>query len=236
MTIGDREIELGGERLDYRLKRSERKTLGISVTPDGELIVTAPEDADQERIDEKLQKRAAWILDKLDLLSHLPPAIPERQFVPGETHLFLGRQYRLKVDRDQVGTERRDGRIVVGGVPADEPARIRNRLHRWYQREAIAVFSDRLSSCWKKTQTPSPRPKLKVSSMERRWGSYLRNSHSVMLNYQLVQAPIPLIDYVITHELCHIDHGDHGPAFLTGLNRMMPDWERRKVRLEAFFS
>ena len=72
--------------------------------------------------------------------------------------------------------------------------------------------------------------------MERRWGSYLRNSHSVMLNYQLVQAPIPLIDYVITHELCHIDYDDHGPAFLAGLNRMMPDWERRKLRLEALFS
>lgn len=235
MSTEDREIELGGEPLDYRLKRSARKTLGISVTPDGELIVTAPEDVEQERIDQKLQKRAAWILDKLDLVSHLPPAIPKRQFVPGETHLFLGRQYRLKVDRDQLGTERRDGRIIVGGVPADEPTRIRNRLHRWYQREAVTIFDERLGSCWKKTQNIYPRPKLKIASMERRWGSYLRQSHSVMLNYQLVQAPVQLIDYVITHELCHIDHGHHGSAFLAGLNRMMPDWERRKVRLEAFF-
>lgn len=178
------------------MKRSEQRTLGISVTPDDEVIVTAPEYAEQEHIDERRQKRAV-LIRQTGFVSNLPRAIPAHQFLPGETHLFLGRQYKLKVDQDQLGTERRYGRIIVGRVPADQPTRIRNRLRRWYQREAVTIFGKRLGSCWKKIQNTHARPNLKFSSMERHWCRYLRQSHSVMLNYQLVQTPVQLIDYVI---------------------------------------
>ena len=72
--------------------------------------------------------------------------------------------------------------------------------------------------------------------MERRWGSYVAATHSLVLNHALIQVPMPLIDYVITHELCHIEHPNHGAEFERLLVRMMPDHANRKSKLELVFT
>ena len=72
--------------------------------------------------------------------------------------------------------------------------------------------------------------------MERRWGSYVPASHSLVLNHVLVQVPVPLIDYVITHELCHLPHPNHGAEFTHLLGKLMPDHARRKAKLEQVFT
>lgn len=200
--------------------------------PDGSVQVTAPQDADETEIEQRVRKRAAWILDKVDEAVLRAPPLPERRYVPGETHLYLGRQYRLRVEPETMGTRREEDRIIVGGVPADASWRIRNRLFRWYEREGYRIFAERLSLCIMPFGSGLDRPQLKIAAMDRRWGSYVPESHSLILNHMLVQVPVPLIDYVITHELCHIGNPNHGPAFEQQLTRMMPDHVKRKLRLE----
>ena len=80
------------------------------------------------------------------------------------------------------------------------------------------------------------RPRLKVDDMELRWGSYVPASHSLVLNHVLVQVPVPLIDYVITHEICHIPYPNHGPEFDRLLTKIMPDHALRKAKLELVFT
>lgn len=236
MSGAARQLNIGGEAFDYTLTRSARKTMGISVRPDGSVVVAAPEAAETAEIEAILRKRAAWILDKIDESVLRTPPLPPRKYLPGETHYYLGRQYRLRVEPEAAGTRREEDRLIVGGVPADEPRRIRNRLFRWYETEGNRIFSERLALCIRPFGSDIKRPKLKIADMERRWGSYVPTSHSLVLNHVLVQVPVPLIDYVITHELCHMDNQHHGPEFERLLTRVMPDHALRKQKLELVFT
>ena len=228
------EIEVGGHRITFLLKRSSRKTLGISVMPDGQVVVTAPIVADLEDIGLKVRKRAAWILNKQAESASRPLGLGSRRYLPGESHLFLGQHYRLRVDPDQLGTKRNGDRIIVGGVGPDEPSRIRNRLNRWYSREARHVFSSRLDECLPLFGDEIPRrPKLQIKPLEKRWGSYVSRSGTLILNRRLVEASIPQIDYVIVHELCHVIIPNHSVAFERSLSQRIPDWKDRKRALEA---
>jgi predicted metal-dependent hydrolase len=236
MTAEPLQMVIGDEAFDYTLRRSARKTLGISVRPDGSVVVAAPEATETAQIEVLLRKRAAWILDKIDESVLRTPPLPPRKYLPGETHYYLGRQYRLRVEPETPGTRREEDRLIVGGVAADEPRRIRNRLFRWYETEGNRIFSERLAVCIRPFGQSINRPKIKIAEMERRWGSYVPASHSLVLNHVLVQVPVPLIDYVITHELCHIDNPHHGPAFERLLARIMPDHAQRKQKLELVFT
>lgn len=227
-----RELAVGSEVISYSLKRTARKTLGISIAPDGSVHVSAPQDTDEAQIEQRMQKRAAWILNKIDESVLRAPPLPERRYLPGETHLYLGRQYRLRVEPGTLGTRREDDRIIVGGVPANAPSRIRNRLYRWYEREGDRIFAERLTQCMRFFGSDIKRPRLKIAALERRWGSYVTESHSLILNHALVQVAVPLIDYVITHELCHIGMPNHGSAFEQLLSKIMPDHAQRKGKLE----
>lgn len=227
------EIEVGGHRISFQLKRSSRNTLSIAVLPSGDTLVTAPHAAELEAIKGKLRKRAAWILDRQDDVSARPLATSPRLWVPGETHLFVGRQYRLRVDPNVMGTRRDGNYIIVGGVRPDEPKRVRNRLNRWYTSEGRRIFADRLDKCLKLFRSELlKRPALRIMPLEKRWGSYSGATNTLILNRRLIQAGMPEIDYVIVHELCHMKHPTHDDDFWMLLSRLMPDFRRRKDRLE----
>lgn len=228
-------LEIGRESITFRLRRSARKTLGISVDPEGEVLVTAPEAATMDSVTTIIRRRAAWILDKQAEVFARPVPTTPRRYVPGETHRFLGRQYRLSVEPDTRGTRREGDRIIVGGVSADEPRRIRNRLNNWYSREAREIFPERLAACFALFRGEIDRsPKLKISPLEKRWGSFIQASHTLILNRALVQASLPLIDYVVIHELCHAWHPNHDHDFIAVLHAKLPDWAARKKELDLF--
>jgi predicted metal-dependent hydrolase len=188
-----------------------------------------------EAIEERLRKRAAWIIRQQRYFAQFQPRTPERRYVAGETHLYLGRQYRLKIvpdEREMVKLVR--GFIFVHATSrANGSGRVRELLEDWYRSRARVKFPERIKACLKAFPTPEEfRPKgLIIRKFRRRWGS-MSPSGRLLLNLRLIQAPIDAVDYVITHELCHIAEPHHGPAFLDLLSRVMPDWERRKSRLE----
>ena len=90
-------LQYGEQRIEYRVVRRQRKTLEIAVNPDASVVITAPMDASTEAIEQKLRKRAAWVTRQQRYFTQFLPRTPERSFIAGETHLYLGRQYRLKV-------------------------------------------------------------------------------------------------------------------------------------------
>ena len=226
-------IEFGRESICYEVQFfASRRTLGIEVHPDQRVVVRAPTGCSTDVIAERVQKRASWISRQIADFQRYNPRTPQRQYLSGETHLHLGRQYRLKVisgDVASVKLSRGYLTVTVSGVPDRE--RVRTMLHRWNLERAKDVFEEVLI----KTLTRSniaQHPRIIVRAMQSRWGS-LSRAGTMTLNSQLIRAPRACIEYVITHELCHLTHRDHDASFYRTLGQLMPDWEKRKQRLEA---
>lgn len=227
-------LPYGDGEIAFRLERRERKTLAISVGPNAEVEVVAPKSASLEKILEKVRKRAPWIQRQQRFFSQFRPRTPERQYIAGETHLYLGRQYKLKVVQhiqQRVALYR--GRLVVYSTRPKDRELTKTLLEQWYRDRAQTKFRERIAHC--QHYFPSPdkyEPSgLTVMQLRQRWGS-MTPSGKLILNRALIQASVDAIDYVITHELCHLRHNNHSTAFFELLDRVMPDWEKRKLKLE----
>lgn len=235
MTAPEHFSMLYGEtRIDYQVVRRARKTLEIAVEPDASVVIAAPEDASLEAIEAKLRKRAAWVTRQQRFFSQFLPRVPPRAFLPGETHLYLGRQYRLKVvPHVQQAVKMMHGYFIVQTHRPLSPDVTQELVEAWYRERAHIKFGERIEINLRRfADAEAHRPKgLTVRHLKQRWGSMSPGSR-LMLNRRLIEAPMDAIDYVITHELCHVTEPHHGAAFYELLQLVMPDWERRKLRLE----
>ena len=224
-------IHYGNSRIDYRLLFCRRKTMEIAVHPDGSVVVKAPENAAVEQIEKKLGKRARWVIKQRLYFKQFQPRTPPRCYVNGETHLYLGRQYRLRATKGKENSVRlSSGYFHVTTRSKPTPEKVKRLLDLWYLEKACIQFADSLSRCHRKF-TEDPYPQLSVRKMRRRWGS-LSLRGRLTLNVDLIRTPKECIDYVITHELCHFKHHNHGPRFYRLLDSIMPDWKKVKHRLE----
>jgi predicted metal-dependent hydrolase len=229
-------LKYGGGEIPFRISQGERSKLIINVFPDMRVEVLAPVSKPLDAILARVDRRAQWIVKQWRYFEQYQPTQPERRFVSGETHVYLGRQYRLKVAKAPVSNVKLIGRHfrVQHSDPGDSSA-ISGVLRDWYVRHALALFTARadhwLSEC--RVLSRPERPKLLVRPMTRRWGSCSKKG-TITLNVDLVKVPLTYIDYVIVHELCHMKIHNHSPAFYRLLTRCMPDWKQRKERLEGF--
>jgi len=229
-----RSVRYGGIVIEFELVRADRRTLEIAVLPDGAVLVKAPRRAREDDVLERVARRARWILRQQRYFAQFQPRTPPRRYVGGETHLYLGRQYRLAIEDGAA-----EGVRLVGGwfhvtVRPDlrSAERVRQLLDRWYAERARLRLTERLHDCWAWFPAAGrSQPTLRLRRMRTRWGS-LSRSGALSLNPDLVRAPRECIDYVILHELCHLIEPDHGPEFRRLLERVLPDWERRKHQLE----
>ncbi|MFW5452194.1 M48 family metallopeptidase [Thioalkalivibrio sulfidiphilus] len=226
-------LSYGRDTIRYEVRfLASRKTLAIEVHPDSRVLVRAPVGCPEALIAERVQKRAAWICRQLAEFERYRPRTPARQYLNGESHLYLGRQYRLKpLSGDTTSVKLARGQLLVSLPGEPDPERVKALLHRWYLDRARTIFSEVLETSlfhFKGAQ----QPRLIVRTMQSRWGS-LSRAGTMTLNVNLVRAPRPCIEYVVTHELCHITHRDHDARFFKLLGQVMPDWEQRKQRLEA---
>lgn len=230
-------IAYAGQIIDYQARYSTRKTLAISVQPDGSVEVVAPNGTMQGVIEQRLHRRASWVLGQRRYFDQFHPRTPRRRHVSGETHLYLGRQYRLKVEE---GAEERirlkGGYFWVTVAGRAESGYVARLMAGWYREHAMTKLSERFATVTKRFARVLPRlPTLVIRPMRRRWGSYSSNGR-ITLNIDLVRASLPCVDYVIVHELAHARHPNHGRAFFDLLGQMMPDWERRKAALERMLA
>ena len=234
MSPEHRYLEFGEQIISYTVVRRARKTLEIAVEPDCSVCLVAPLDCPSDAIEAKLRRRAPWVLRQQRYFSQFLPRTPARKYVAGETHLYLGRQHRLKViPHVQRSVKLLRGELVVQTHHPLSPDVTHAMLEAWYREKAKAKFAERIEvNLQRFPDAEKFRPKaVIIRALRQRWGS-LSPGGRLLLNGRLIQAPLDAIDYVITHELCHVVELNHGAAFFELLQRVMPDWERRKVRLE----
>lgn len=225
-------VKFGSRFIDFILQYRERKSLSIKIYPDNAVEVLAPINAKEDEVIERVRKKAPWILKQIDLFNSYKPATPARRFINGETHLYLGRQYRLKiiVDKEKAVKVYR-GKLWMHAVNT-QPESLRVQLNNWYKERAIVIFNELLEEAlprFKRYKIMTPI--LAVRFMSKRWGS-CTPSGKIILNTELIKAPKGSIEYVIIHELCHLVYHNHTKAFLDLQNKMVPDWRKWKDKLE----
>ena len=235
LLAGQHRVQFGDSVIEYELTFSERKTLAIHVHPDGSVVVDAPLDTSPSAAEQKVLKRAAWILRQQRQFGQYPSAVSlPRRYVSGESYRYLGRQYRLKVVEGQVEHVRLSrGYLTVTVADTTNKRRIAQLLDDWYRGHARRVFEERLVACFPRVQPYGiPYPELQIRRMKNRWGSCTA-SRKIILNAKLIQAPKDLIDYVILHELCHLKEHNHGASFYWLIDRVLPGWQSKRRSLNT---
>lgn len=230
---GRQTLVYGSETIEFSLNFSPRRRVSIAVEPDGGVIVKAPPETTLAAVLVHIRKKAGWIIRQRDQFAAFGPVMPPPRYVSGETHRYLGRQYRLRVTQGDSPNVKLVGRFFEIVTPdKSDTAAVRKQLDGWYRRRAIMVFSDYLERCLKPSYFRKlTMPEWSIRQMKRRWGSCTKDG-AMLLNPLLIQASPRCIEYVITHELCHLIHHSHSAGFFRLLDRVMPDWRERKARLE----
>ncbi|TXE13465.1 M48 family metallopeptidase [Algoriphagus aquimarinus] len=223
-------LVFGSREINYELSYQERKSLGIRVYPDCRVKVIAPLNTSEENLTAKLREKAPWIIkQQLEFLSY-HPLTPPRKYINGETHLYLGRQYKLRIEQaptNEVKLFR--GRLLVNKKAKSST---KNLLSGWYREKAMEHFEESLKKIVPLFSRHNiHQPELQIRQMPTRWGSCTPKG-KVILNPELIKAPKGSIEYVIIHELCHLIHHNHTRAFYTLQETIMPDWKKWKERLE----
>ena len=224
------EIVYGERKISYAVEFCNRKTLEISVLPDSAVQVRAPQGASLNLIAARVKKKAAWIVEKQDWFARFPKAPPPRQYLGGETHLYLGRRYRLKIEKGDCREVKIDGGFIQVVANDLRSASVKKILDEWFRDKAKIQFKKIFDDCVKK-YAKSNAPRLQIRNMKTRWGS-LSKGGILTLNIKLIAAPKECIEYVVVHELCHLKYASHDDAFYRLLETRMPDWQRRKLKLE----
>ncbi len=229
-------INYGSKSIEFTITFNARKSLGIKVTPDSIVNVIAPFGTSEIDIKEKVKTKAKWILKQQAFFNIYKPSTPKRKFVNGETHLYLGRQYKLKVIKATIdGVKLYRGEIVVTAKEINA-LYVEKILNQWYKEKATFHFEETLSIAvlhFKKYKIAAP--VLQVRQMQKRWGS-CTPSGKIILNTELIKAPKGSIEYVIIHELCHLVHHKHNKDFYALQNKQYPNWEKWKEKLEQALS
>ena len=235
-TVEQSTVQWGTTKIPYLIRRStSRRTVAVAVEPSGTVVLTAPAKLPVERLDGVVRKKARWIVERVRRRSEVPPA-PQHEFVSGESVLYLGRNYRLRVvTSGGAALVRFDRGGLIASIPRDipslkRPSAVRQALERWMRQRATDRLPERVD-LWAKKLGVTVRGVL-VREQRQRWASCDALGR-LRFNWRIVQAPMSLVDYVVAHELTHRLHKDHTPRFWAALGRVMSDYEQRKERLRV---
>lgn len=230
-----RSFTYGDERIGFSIQFVPKPARRVSIHfhPDGSVQVDAPSDTDVAEVVAAVRRRARWIWQRLcayrDRTRHVLP----REYVSGETHFYLGRRYVLKVIQHHSADESVKllrGRLEVR-TRSKEAGKVRALLDGWYRKRAEAVFTRHLADCVAKVRWLKSDPGFRLLTMKTQWGSCSPKGE-LLLNPLLVKAPSYCVDYVIFHELCHLNEHNHSPRFYRLLSNLVPDWVKRKIELD----
>ena len=239
-----RSLRLQGVQVAFSLVRARRRSIGMRIGPDG-LSVRAPRWTSLLEIDQVLLARAQWIVRKLhesrERHTHLQQTRIE--WCDGAVFPYLGGLLRLRLDPSHgfsaVGGALVEAQGGQGGpllrelriaLPADaSAAQIRDATQAWLMRQAQALFEERLNHFAPQLQVHWTR--LSLSNADKRWGS-ANSDGSIRLNWRLMHFELPVIDYVVAHELSHLRVMNHSPRFWQTVGSVMPDYPERRKQLK----
>jgi len=226
----------GNFSYQYKLIKKDRKTLTLTITPEKEIIIKAPKDISDEKLEKFLKRKWSWMNKQLDFFTKVKREKYKRKFVSGESFYYLGRQYKLVVSKGNEDTVQ-----LLKGVlklttsnSVKDIKNIEKILKNWFKIKAEAIFKERYQVMGMKFDYKNL-PVLGLRKMSRRWGTFI-NKDKICLNPKLIHASKDCIDYVITHELCHVRYKNHNKMFWKFMEEKYPNWVKVKDKLEERYS
>ena len=234
-----RDVRLDGHLVAYEMRRARRRSIGFVVGPEG-LSVSVPRWVGVKEVDSALQDKRGWILRKLREQRERALRLQSARidWRDGTELPFLGDTVILVLDVRTTGAvldNAADGlpgvaqRLLRIGLPhTATPEQIRDAVQSWLQRQARRVFEERCAVFAQRLNVRVRR--IALSSAATRWGSANADG-SIRLNWRLVHFALPIIDYVVAHELAHLREMNHSPAFWDVVRSVLPDFEHSRVAL-----
>lgn len=223
-------LTLGNEAISYVLRRSpRRRSIGLEIDPAG-LTVSVPARLPQHEWERILTQKSTWILTRLnEMRAH---ATPPFIWQAGQMLPFFGRQIELAVEH---GSARAHPVLAEGMLRVHMPdphntEALGTRVLQWYRREALAFFQNRVTVYARQLGVEVTR--LSLSNARTRWGS-CTSTGAIRLNWRLIKAPPPVIDYVVAHELAHRIELNHSPAFWQTVSQICPDYPELRAYLKT---
>jgi predicted metal-dependent hydrolase len=212
--------------LSFQIVYSRRKTVAMSVERDASVVVRAPEGMPREKIRRLIETKRFWLYQKINHDQKYPARQTRKEFVSGETILYLGRNYRLEVTDKDIAGVGFQGRFEISRANQSRAAEL---FKMWYVQQAevkipqrAKYFADALGVSFNRVF---------ISDLRVRWGSCTPKSN-INFNWRLMKAPQTVIDYVIVHQLAHLIEPNHTPRFWNIVSIQVPrfDWAKRWLR------
>jgi len=219
----------------YFLIKQSRKTVSLIVYPNFNIVLKCPTNYSKDKIENFLKNKWSWLEKQIKYFKKYKKSILNKEYLSGESFLYLGRQYKLMVKKGKTDEVKlKYGQLILSTTHnVSDKKHNKKVLNKWYTERIKKVFDEEYQKVLKIFNYDFE-PQLITREMNKRWGSFLSNK-KIILNPKLIQAPKEYIDYVITHELCHMKYKNHDSKFYQALKAKISNWEEIKEKLELRF-
>ncbi len=210
---------------EYNLKvvRTNRsKTAAIKIDA-GIVQITIPNKLSEQDLQELIKNKTPWIRKKLKTLQDIPP-VKAKEYVSGESFSYLGKNYRLKLTKDDSDEVRlSQGQLILSTKENSSDQYIKGKLIQWYWHYGEQRLKDKTK---RYSEIVGAAPKsIAIKDYKSRWGSCASTGEITYL-WRLIMAPHHIVDYVVVHELCHLHEHNHSPMFWKLVGRVIPDYKQ----------
>ena len=228
------ETQYKNKKLEFEVSYRNRRTLAIQISPMEKIMVFSPIGLSEDYIIEKVRSKGAWIIKKLAEFANSDFLPQKKQFLTGESFLYLGKTHKLNVllNRNiaRPKVELIQNNIIIFS-PLKEPEILREALQKWYKKEAKEIILKKVEF-FRKICNADP-SLVKIKEQKRRWGS-CSSKGNIYFNWRIVMAPEKVIDYIVVHEISHIIHKNHSPVFYRQIESILPDYKNCRKWLKDF--
>lgn len=208
--------------------RSSRKSFGLEIKPDGRLIVRAPKRATNAQIRTIVARKAKWIEKTQTRLANTFPALTPKTFSPRESFWYLGQFYPLRLTDRQRPPLDLDGAFNLSRAVQD---RAQDVFIEWYREETRQITRQIIDTYAKKFDFKVKQ--VRITSARTRWGS-CSGKNNLNFTYRLSMAPLPVVEYVVVHELMHLKIRNHSKAFWDAVATIKPDYQKQRAWLKQY--
>lgn len=234
---GYKRLKVDNGEFQYKVTRSNRKTVGISINHDEGVKVSAPKWVTLKTIEEILIKKSGWIKRKLTELSNTPKIPVNRVLTEGMIVSFMGENYVLRISPEpssKSAAVRLESGIITVCVPVnmkpeDRYQAVMDALVKWYRLNAKNYVNERINHFASKMGVTPAR--VVIKQQKSRWGS-CSSKQNININWRIIMAPSSVIDYVIVHELAHLKEMNHSVRFWQFVERFSADFKKHREWLK----
>lgn len=213
--------------IKFNIIYRKRKTMSLEIKRDGIINVIAPNGLDKAFIVDKVKNKSDWIIKKLEEIEVLNNNRYIRSYKSGDIFLYLGNEYILEVlvDKSTIGTSvsLENNKLIVRANSNNKDV-IQRALKNWYTDETLGIVKERIN--YYKLFFEDTVTSIKIKDQKSRWAS-CTYKNEILFNLRCSMMPIQIIDYIVVHEMCHMEHRNHSKDFYLAVERILPDYKER---------